>query len=220
MVENDSDYTIEMTGTPPKEMRFALKTDQTEGGIKVKIRYESSNTLFVKADEKTITPMYFDDDLGMPAELPKSKCGENRFIAMQQSLEFFITPGCVIKIEPNNAITGLVRMAWTFADFYSYGGTTEFVDRLASVLGIASYRIHVVQLYLGSVILGFEITPEVAIDPITGEELPPVFDDRTTIKTEISDKLPADPKNFVGIDADILGLEEDGELVAGEEIPG
>jgi len=53
-----------------------------------------------------------------------------------------------------------VRMEWTLDEFYSSGGVTRFVDRLAASLGIPSYRIKTVAVYEGSVIVNFYIDPE------------------------------------------------------------
>jgi hypothetical protein len=55
-------------------------------------------------------------------------------------------------------------MDWTLDEFYASGGTTSFIDRVASLLNIPTYRVYVVQVYYGSVIVGFEIKPEV-MDP-------------------------------------------------------
>lgn len=51
-------------------------------------------------------------------------------------------------------------MNWTMAEFFSDGGTTRFVDRLASSLGIPSYRIKVVSVYEGSVVFDFAVEQE------------------------------------------------------------
>lgn len=84
-------------------------------------------------------------------------CGENRFVGVENFLEFYVTPGCQITIEPKDSIMTKVRMAWTMAEFYADGGTTRFVDRLAASLGISSYRIKTVAVYEGSVIVDFSI---------------------------------------------------------------
>jgi len=51
-------------------------------------------------------------------------------------------------------------MDWSMADFFADGGTTRFVDRLASSLGIASHRVKVVSIYEGSVVVDFAIEQE------------------------------------------------------------
>jgi len=55
-------------------------------------------------------------------------------------------------------------MDWTMSEFFADGGTTRFVDRLASSLGIDSFRIKVVSIYTGSVVVDFAIEKqEVAV---------------------------------------------------------
>jgi len=51
-------------------------------------------------------------------------------------------------------------MNWTMAEFFSNGGTTTFVDRLAASLGVPSYRVKVVSVYEGSVVVDFNIEQE------------------------------------------------------------
>lgn len=63
-------------------------------------------------------------------------CGENRYVGVENILEFYMTPGCMINIEPRDAIMCNVRLEWTMEEFWSDGGTTKFTDRLTSVLGI------------------------------------------------------------------------------------
>lgn len=50
-----------------------------------------------------------------------------------------------------------VRMEWTIEEFYSTGGTTTFVDRLAASLGIHVSTIKVVGVYMGSLIIDYNI---------------------------------------------------------------
>jgi len=51
----------------------------------------------------------------------------------------------------------MVRMEWTFAEFFFDGGTTRFIDRLASSLGIHFSEIKIVSVYEGSVIIDYFI---------------------------------------------------------------
>jgi len=51
----------------------------------------------------------------------------------------------------------MVRLEWTFAEFYMDGGTTRFIDRLASSLGIHGSEIKMVSVYEGSLILDYYI---------------------------------------------------------------
>lgn len=76
---------------------------------------------------------------------------------MENYLEFYLEPGCDLQVQPKDSIMARLRMDWTMTEFWSQGGTTRFVDRLASVLGISAHRIKVVSVYEGSVILDVQI---------------------------------------------------------------
>lgn len=85
-------------------------------------------------------------------------CGENRYIGVKNILEFYITEGCVLQIAPRDAIQTMVRMEWTMNEFFSNGGTTKFIDRVAGSLGIHASTIKIVSVYEGSVVLNYDIT--------------------------------------------------------------
>jgi hypothetical protein len=59
----------------------------------------------------------------------------------------------------------MVRMEWTMDEFFSNGGTTQFVDRVAGSLGIHASTIKVVSVYDGSVVLNYDIV----VDDDTGD---------------------------------------------------
>ena len=145
-----------MSGTPPGKMRYTLKAEGS--GTKLKIPYPNAGSYSIRVDGDIIGQTPWDDARGEPSALTKSKgCGENRFIGIINILEFYITPGCTVYVEPRDAIQTKVRMEWTLDEFYSDGGTTRFVDRLAASLGIDRSRIKTVAVYEGSVIVDFFI---------------------------------------------------------------
>ena len=158
ILTTDADYTLEISGTPPKKMRFKLEADQ--GGVKIKIPYPVAGSVTVYADgeKKEYTP--WSKELGRAEPLKKIFCGENRFVGIENFLEFCIKPGCEIKIEPREAIMTKVRMEWTLDEFYASGGVTRFVDRMAASLGISANRIKTVAVYEGSTIVDFSIDPD------------------------------------------------------------
>ena len=93
----------------------------------------------------------------MYGEIKQSFCGENRFIGVQNILEFYVTAGCNVVVKPRNAIQTLVRMEWTMDEFFADGGTTAFVDRLTGSLGIHASSVKIVSVYEGSLIVNYEI---------------------------------------------------------------
>ena len=51
----------------------------------------------------------------------------------------------------------MVRMEWSVDEFFSNGGTTTFVDRVAGSLGIHASTIKVVSVYEGSLVVNYDI---------------------------------------------------------------
>lgn len=70
-------------------------------------------------------------------------------------LEFYLTPGCEITVQPKDTLLCAVRLDWTLDEFYASGGVTRFADRVAAILGVASSQIKTVAVYQGSVIIDF-----------------------------------------------------------------
>jgi len=100
-------------------------------------------------DENAFPPGY--------GEVKQKFCGENRFIGVKNILEFYIVPGCTLRIAPRNAIQTMVRMEWTFDEFFDNGGTTTFMDRVAGSLGIHASTIKIVSVYEGSLVVNYAI---------------------------------------------------------------
>ena len=87
-------------------------------------------------------------------------CGENRYVGVVNILEFYLTSGCTVFIQPIDSIQASVRMNWTLNQFFSEGGTTKFVDRIAASLGIKVANVKVVSVFEGSVIVDFQIAED------------------------------------------------------------
>lgn len=52
----------------------------------------------------------------------------------------------------------MVRMDFTLESFFSDGGTTNFIDRLSSSLGIHASDVKIVSVYEGSLVVNYELT--------------------------------------------------------------
>jgi len=66
-------------------------------------------------------------------------------------------------IKPRDAIQALVRMEWSLNDFFSSGGTTNFMDRISASLGIHASTVKIVSVYEGSLVVNYEIQND---DPV------------------------------------------------------
>jgi hypothetical protein len=161
-------YEIDFTGSPAQHYRFNLNAPDT-GSMTVKIQYRNAKTYGIWANGGGMVPMNeYNETLKQPGTIKQKYCGENRYLAQKNILEFYITHDCYIEIKPRNVIQAMVRMQWTMESFFSDGGTTSFADRMAGALGIHASSIKVVGVYQGSVILDYEIgTEEESTDDTT-----------------------------------------------------
>ena len=96
-------------------------------------------------------------------------CGVNRFVGVENYLEFFITPGCMVLIIPRDAILTSVRMQWTAAQFFADGGATLFAQRMAAVLGIDVSRVKIVSVFEGSLNVGVQILDNPTTQIVNGD---------------------------------------------------
>jgi len=96
-------YEVVMTGTPPKKMRWRLDTKNKPNGIHIMIKYPSALARAVSIDGEEVpygkwTPSRTVPGEGAYAEVTGEKCGENRYVAVENILEFFISGECEIEI--------------------------------------------------------------------------------------------------------------------------
>ena len=184
-------------------MRYELKAEL--GGIAIRIPYPNAGSYSVWANGREVPYTPWDPAAGRHAALTESEgCGENRFVGIENFLDFYLTPGCDIEIKPRDAIMTSVRLEWTLEEFYADQGVTRFSDRVAAALGIHRSRIHVVAVYEGSVIVDFFINAEL------DDEEPDVT--LLTLKNDLKGKIVA---KTIDLGAPILGAVTGGELIVG-----
>jgi len=169
---DDRAYDIVYSGTPPKKQRFSLFTGDPDAGMTIRIAYPGSEARAITMDGETVPTNPWNDDPDVMTYEPIAQdkgCGENRYLGVVNILEFYLTSGCTLQIVPKDSIQTLVRMEWTVSEFFTAGGTTSFVDRLAGSLGIHASTIKVVSVYEGSLVVNYEMTA--SEDDDTGMDL-------------------------------------------------
>lgn len=151
-------YDVKMSGTVPKKMRFLYRGgDKGKGSMILRLLYSNAGSRAVLLDGKEIKYNDWDDTKRAFGELKRTECGENRYLGDVNILEFYMTEGCELHISPRDAIQTLVRMEWTTDEFFSNGGTTTFMAKLAGSLGIHMSTVKVVSVYEGSLVVNYEL---------------------------------------------------------------
>lgn len=104
-------YEVFMTGTPPERMRWKFVSYDKDLGFTVYLKYPSALSRSVTIDG---TEVPYNDwtratpENGMSADgygpIEQKECGENRYVAVDNYLEFYIDPSCQLGIQPRDAI--------------------------------------------------------------------------------------------------------------------
>ena len=128
-----------------------------KGGIEVRIHFPSARSRNIVKDGKILEYNKWDEVAKYYGPIKGTHCGENRYIGVKNIFEFYITVGCTLKIQPRDAIQTNLRLEWTFAEFFAFGGTTTFMDRVAASLGIHKSDVKVVSVYEGSLVVIYDI---------------------------------------------------------------
>lgn len=97
-------YDITFTGTPAKKMRFLLNAQSLTTGATIRIAYPSAESRSIVKDGAIVPMNQWDEVASMYGEIKQSSCGENRYIGVQNILEFYITTNCTLHIQPRDAI--------------------------------------------------------------------------------------------------------------------
>mmetsp|Transcript_34116 Transcript_34116/g.25177 ORF Transcript_34116/g.25177 Transcript_34116/m.25177 type:complete len:186 (-) Transcript_34116:732-1289(-) len=149
------DYTIYFTGDPPSKMRMKMTSYISKSVYSIHFQVRQAYKIYVDGVERAA--IGWDDTLGAIGPFnSRSRCGDNRYVGQNNTLQILLdATACEARIEEVDAISSMVRLSWTLAEFYADGGTTAFVDRLSSSLGIHASEIKIVSVYEGSVIIEF-----------------------------------------------------------------
>jgi hypothetical protein len=94
LIQGGDDYTLTYTGTPPGKMRYKLDGDR--GGVLIKIPYPNAGAYAIYLDGDLQKVSKWDPKTGRNEPLPKRRCGENRFIGIENILEMYLRPGCTL----------------------------------------------------------------------------------------------------------------------------
>jgi hypothetical protein len=97
-------YDLTFTGTPAKKMRFLLNGLSLNMGATIRIAYPGAESRSIVKDGKIVEMNQWDDALQGYGEITQSFCGENRYIGVQNILEFYIETNCTLHIQPRDAI--------------------------------------------------------------------------------------------------------------------
>ena len=153
------EYRIEYTGTPAQKQTVQLFGEIGSDSYMVTIWYPDAGAYTIyDENQELVQPNEWDYSIETWGEVRGNKgCGENRYEGVKNRLQFWLTPGCTLFIQPRDAIMLSIRLEWTMEAFFADGGIGTFTSRMAAALGIHAADLKVVQAYEGSVIVDFQV---------------------------------------------------------------
>lgn len=84
-------YDLEYTGSPAKKQRFVLKSQDWRAGMTIRIAYPSAMSRSILIDGQVKEMNLWDESIRQYGVIKQRECGENRYIGVQNILEFYIT---------------------------------------------------------------------------------------------------------------------------------
>ncbi|OMJ78805.1 hypothetical protein SteCoe_21333 [Stentor coeruleus] len=194
-------YNISATGTLPNSMSFQLiNTYNNNRPIIVAIWYQDPQTVVVYKNGVLVDEIKYSGGSIAECQLTDPH-GTNRWFYEQNTLQFVMRSEDVLVIKKIASLKINMEMDMTLSDFYSTGGSIAFIDKLAAILKIPSYRIRVVNIREGSVIVDAMVTEDAT-----------TLSDSTTTSSSIVDELNSvkdtlDAAYESGELADTLGVD-------------
>ena len=97
------------SGTPPSNQRMTLQADAS--AVVIRIKYTKTGAYAI-TDFKgnTYKANGWSDTLKTYDTIKRTKCGENRYLGVENTLEFYITSGCSLMIKSLDSIRTSVRL--------------------------------------------------------------------------------------------------------------
>jgi len=152
-------FNVTFTATAPERMRYQLQGAlKWTDSVVLTVNYKEPYSVKVKLNgtEQWYLPYGQQVNLTAPS-------GTNRWLHEDRMMQFIIRPGDIVELIKVDCIQVSIRMNMTTDEFFATNGQTEFVDRLASVLGIPPYRIRVASIRSGSTICDTFINADEAL---------------------------------------------------------
>ena len=161
LLANDT-YNITFNSTPPRDARFQFQrrvnpAGNTSDWAILKVYYPIPNSISVQVGDVVIEPItVLENNIEDPLMSLTHICGANKYYFKHRTMDFVINsnPGCRPRLTITNSIQLTAKFTMSIDDFYQMDGKTQFIDRMAALLGLTDRsRIKVVGVYRGSVIV-------------------------------------------------------------------
>ena len=149
-------YSITYSNDRPTEQEFTMIGPANTTGIIIEYQFSVNEPILIKdSNGEDITEQEYNA-IAFEQDPPDEVCGSWRYIgAKVKKLEFYIEPGCTLKVVIPDGKEMVIRLAMPITQFYEEGGPKIFASLVAPILGQDVKNIRVVKTDEGSTIVDF-----------------------------------------------------------------
>lgn len=155
-------YNITSAGTLPGVLKFHLQATQGNNQpIIVSIYYQNPSLVqLLDSNGNVIQPITYQSN-GSIAECQFSDPhGTNRWYDKSNIIQFVLKNESPVFVSQSTSVQLNMYISMPITSFYATNGPTSFIDAFATMLKIPAYRIRIVNITPGSVILYIIISPD------------------------------------------------------------
>jgi len=154
-------YNLTATGTPPTKLSIVTEAsvDQSRGFV-MALRYDSPVIVDVYVNGTKVEAIEYVSGESTPVCQLSDPTGTNRWFHENATIQWVQKGHANVTLVQTSSVRLTMQLDMTLKEFYSDNTRATLIDKLASVLGIPSYRIRVASVKQGSVILNMFIKPD------------------------------------------------------------
>jgi len=200
IIQTAHNYSIYYLGSLPSKEKFQLQGLTQNDWVIVRQRYDQPYIIslsFVSNNSVIRSSILGPDGV---ADLSATGCGGNYYYGVEQIVEFKLTGryDCVLYATVTNGVKGVVRYVMDVNSFYALDGPTQFIDRVADVLGIDLSTIRVASVVSGSTIVDFTVATPTQGTPTTEAQQTQINSEISTTISKLQTAISTGQLNILG----------------------
>jgi len=160
VIQTNKQYNISYLGSLPNQLRFQLQgATFKEDQIVISQRYDQPYIIAVAHQKNGSVVRSSIRGPDGKADFTGQGCGANYYYGVDQIVQFRLTGAedCLLTTTVTNGVKGKVRYAIDVNAFYANDGPTQFIDRVANVLGIPLSSVRIVSVTKGSTVVDLNV---------------------------------------------------------------
>ena len=156
-------YNITAAGTLPNSFLFQLQASQgKDQAIIVAISYQDPSIVQVLVNNTLIEPTMWRNGTQADCTFNDSH-GTNKWFSQDNTIQFVMRSEVPVLLQKISSVMICMKIGIQISDFFANNYSVSFLNTLATMLNIPTYRIRIVNVKIGSVFLEMHITANASL---------------------------------------------------------